>query len=68
MIWASHPPISSDVCEVEEPGAGELEAKGLWQLAQAGHGQGCAGEWAAAQTLLAAGAGWGPGVSGSAPG
>lgn len=52
------------MCEVEEPGAGELEAKGLWQLAQAGHGQGCAGEWAAAQTLLAAGAG----VSGSAPG
>lgn len=45
-----------------------LEAKGLWQLAQAGHGQGCAGEWAAAQTLLAAGAGWGPGLSGSAHG
>lgn len=51
--------MSTDVCEAEEPEACELKAKGLWQLAQAGCGQGGAGEWAVAQTLLAAGAGWG---------
>lgn len=51
--------MSTDVCEAEEPRAGELKAKGLWQLAPAGCGQEGAGEWAADKALLAAGTGWG---------